>query len=617
MTIINESTVVVFSSDELKKVLEENNNYSYIYFGANLTLLNGITISNTKTNIIIDGTYNGITYQFEDRKSASASDTINVLSTMQKIAVQNMNIIGYNYYGIIYVKENTSYKNVIVEYNNITYIGPQISYHPSGLTRFISSNITIQTNYAAGNEVSECNKIEIGGLTTIIHKSTGNSSFWFRGDNPYLKILTDAVVNFTSEARELFYGVNNLEFTISKNAFFNVTTYNGMGYNNFGTGTTVLEPNSTFMLKQTNRNGGYATWYSYGSITLEKGATLEIINNYNNITSSNYNIYFSSSNAGFYLNEPAKVVLFNNVANVIYSTTSIPFSFKFTRFNLFEQLIGIEDKITETTLPTYSWYENHISVINGTFTANNVVINEHNYTEEELNNLPSLTNFIFPNKKIISVGDFVFRVDALTDHDTNITGTTLPNASILISYNSINSVIDVNDTGEFNYSYEQPLPIGTNITLTTKDGLLYHTKKIQIVYSGEIIIESASKLITFKYEPIKTEPILCPRESELQIVITDSRVTSSNFKLYAIVENELETSTGIVLKNSLVYVSPTKEIKVLSKTPTLVYEGLSNDGNTKTTIVTWNEDEGILLQINSPLINNLEYTTNITWILEE
>ena len=72
MTIINESTVVVFSSDELKKVLEENNNYSYIYFGANLTLLNGITISNTKTNIIIDGTYNGITYQFEDRKSASA-----------------------------------------------------------------------------------------------------------------------------------------------------------------------------------------------------------------------------------------------------------------------------------------------------------------------------------------------------------------------------------------------------------------------------------------------------------------------------------------------------------------------------------------------------------------
>lgn len=31
-----------------------------------------------------------------------------------------MNITGYNYYGVIYVPEGNSYKDVVTEYNNIT-----------------------------------------------------------------------------------------------------------------------------------------------------------------------------------------------------------------------------------------------------------------------------------------------------------------------------------------------------------------------------------------------------------------------------------------------------------------------------------------------------------------
>ena len=40
--------VVVFTSEELKTVLEQNNNYTQIYFGANITLTLGINIANTK-----------------------------------------------------------------------------------------------------------------------------------------------------------------------------------------------------------------------------------------------------------------------------------------------------------------------------------------------------------------------------------------------------------------------------------------------------------------------------------------------------------------------------------------------------------------------------------------
>ena len=74
MTIINDTTVVVFSSEELKTVLESNNSYTYIYFVSNISLKSGIKIASTKANIIIDGTYNGVTYNFEDMKTLNTGD---------------------------------------------------------------------------------------------------------------------------------------------------------------------------------------------------------------------------------------------------------------------------------------------------------------------------------------------------------------------------------------------------------------------------------------------------------------------------------------------------------------------------------------------------------------
>lgn len=264
MTIINDTSVVIYTSDELKTILEQNNNYTHIYFGANITLTAGIKIASTKINVIIDGTYQNTTYTLEDMKSLSASNTINVSSNnTTKVTVQNMNIKGCNYYGVIYVPESTAYANTIIEYNNVTYEGPQMIFHPNGLTRIIDSKITIgDASITTGNEVAECNKIEIGGNTTITHTSKSNSSFWFRNTNPTFTVLANANVAFTSESREFLYGTNALTFNILNNAYFSITTKNGFAYGNFGTGTTKLYSNSTLIIKQTAKNGSYATWYS-------------------------------------------------------------------------------------------------------------------------------------------------------------------------------------------------------------------------------------------------------------------------------------------------------------------------------------------------------------------
>ena len=531
-----------------------------------------------------------------------------------------MNITGYNYYGVIYVPEGNSYKDVVTEYNNITYVGPQISFHPSGLTRFINSNITIQENYAAGNEVAECNKIEIGGNTTIVHKSTANSSFWFRNSDPSFTILSNAVVNFTSENRELIYGVNNLLFTIGKNSKFTVTSASGMGYGTFGTGTTLIDQNASFTLRQTKSNGSYPTWYSYGKITMNNNSSLEIINDYTNINTSNYNIYFSSANSGFVLNNPYKVMLYNSKANIIYTNSTIPFEFNFSRINLFNTLVDKDSWISDSALPTYSWYkEKESSIINGTFTNSAVTISSNNFTTEELNSLPSLDNFIFQTKKILTIGDFQIHMKALTDTDTSLTGITSKNASILITYNDVTTIALADENGTFSYNYNTALPVGTIITLTAKleDELIYHTKKIQVVYSGELVLDEASKIVNFKFDPIGLDPILCPRNNELTITVTDSRVNSSNWKLYASINQDLTSSSGIVLKDALVFIDENGDMTTLSDSKTLVYTGTNNDGNVKITNVTFDNDKGILLKVTEPLINNMEYESVISWSIEE
>ena len=622
MTIINDNTVVVFSSDELKTVLEKDNSYNYIYFGSNISLTSGIKIASTKSNIIIDGTYDGTTYTFTDMKTLNTGDTISATyQTISKVVVKNLNITGNNYYGVIYVPDTASLKNIIVEYNNITYTGPQISFHPTGLTRFIDSSITIgDTSLTTGNEVAECNKVELGGITVINHSSKSNSSFWFRNANPSLTVLKNSKVTFTSESRELFYGPNDLAFTVASNSTFDVTTYNGMAYGTFGTGTTLIDENASFTLKQTNRNGSYATWYSYGVITLNNNSSLTIINNFTNISSNNYNISFQTANSGLVLNNPNMLLLYNTTANIISTTTTIPFTFNYSRLNLFNNSIPIDDNISKSTLPTYSWYKDDaISTVIGTVNKTTTSITSHNYTTEELENLPDLKELIFPNKKVFSIGTIPLKIHALSDTDTVMSGKTSPNASLLIEYDNASDVIVADSLGNFSYSYDSPLPIGTKITFNVKEAnnLIYRTKTIEIVYSGELTIDSVPDIISFNLNPIRLNPILCPKNEKLIITVTDSRIDSTPWNLFASINNELENEDNNVLKDSLVFLDSNNNINIISTTKTLIYQGEGNDGSTKTTEIIFDKDEGILFQVLETLIANTEYKTKIIWSLEE
>lgn len=96
--------------------------------------------------------------------SADSNNAIGVRTNSSiHVTVQNLNVVGKNYYGLIFVSESTAHQNVVITYKNLTYNGPQITYHPSGLS--IYENLTvniIDSTASVANEVGETARIQKG-----------------------------------------------------------------------------------------------------------------------------------------------------------------------------------------------------------------------------------------------------------------------------------------------------------------------------------------------------------------------------------------------------------------------------------------------------------------------
>lgn len=76
MEILNERTVAVETSEELKNVLEGTNKVEYIYLKNDITLTTGISLNGNKQKIIINGTYQGLKSTLTGMNSSEVTDTI-------------------------------------------------------------------------------------------------------------------------------------------------------------------------------------------------------------------------------------------------------------------------------------------------------------------------------------------------------------------------------------------------------------------------------------------------------------------------------------------------------------------------------------------------------------
>lgn len=623
MEIINKKKVGISTSEELKDILENDNGYEYIYLMNNITLESGIKINEKKERVVIDGTYNSNRYTLTGMNSTSDSDTIIVSKTNKEVVVRNMNINYTNTYGVIYVPLDTNYIGILTTYNNINFNGTRLAYNPYGNVKIIDSHIIIEeTNGIASLEICMGNYVIIGGKTTMTSSSLNSSLFYFRNNlNPSIVFLCKSNVTISTDTKEFMTGTNKLNFTILHDTYVNITTANGLGSNPvYGTNNVLIDERATLIFIQKSHQR-VPVWAVFGTFTMKKNSNLEIINSYSSTPADNYNIQFKGSNCKLILDNPNSVIMYSRNASVFYTNNTLDYSIICKRINLWKNSNTLTSAGDIYDLPEYSWYKDEgLLEISGTANSTTTTITNHNLTDEELKKMPDLNNFILQSKKEFSIGDNIINVHPINSSKNKISGHTTNMADILIKYNDNVEVVNADNNGYFECTLENTISDGTEIELISNvaSSFIYGTRIVTSPYNGELSLMDTTKIFNFSLVPISSNPIIFGKSESVSLVVVDSRINSSEWKIYAYMEKPLTSQNGYTLPGVLVFKKLDDETISLNETPSLVFNGTNNNGDAKRTLITWSKEKGPLLDLtNNALEANEEYFAEVIFLLEE
>ncbi len=628
MTIINSSTVVVFNYDELEAVLQQSNTYTLVYLGADITLESGIQILSSKSEVTIDGTYEDLRYTLTIPYGVW-EDTIYVAEPTSSInlTVQNVDIDSDNIQGAIFITNNEIFRFVVVNFINITFTGPNLTTCHYSRVFIINSDITIPygDGVVNGYEVAVSRSVTLGGNVNMISDSP-HSLFDVNYDTfsalPFIEVLPNSNIDITHPGGA-FYEVSYTticNITFGSNSITNIKNKYGMSYTGSDVTKNLLIDNDALVnIEQSTSQNDRSTWYINGEFKMNSGSSLRIICDFAGIA-ENYCLRFTASTASMYLDNPKSVVFYNATTDAIKSDATIPYYLNIPQYNRWTSVTPFISAGNIYYIPTFSWYklENMSNlVLNGTITASGTIITNINLTPEEISELPDLNEFLLNNTKVLSMGSPILSLNPITDISNTISGMTVPNADIKISYDGNEDYIVADSNGEFTYTAGFSLPIGTEISFVVNlaGSFLYRFRTVEVIFDGDLTIISATEIVTFEQTAFQSSPTLLKRAGPLQVVVNDARITPTVWNLYATIDNQPTNSTGKVLTDGLVFVDNLSNMTVLSDIGTLVY---TSDGVTPGEItVTWLDEEGILLQLNVvPIVKGTTYRTNINWYVE-
>lgn len=615
--IIDNNTVVVMTSDELKQVLSEDNGYEYVYLGNDINATSGFVINSSKGKIVIDGTYNNTKYTYTN--NLSSEETVIKASTANKrIILKNMNIVSSHGYGVIYVPSHPNYSNVVVEYNNINFSGIELSQNYYGTTKIIDSVLEVKdTNNVSAQRACNSNRIIIDGNTTITSDSNTNTIFFFNDVIPSLvKIMPNSRVSITTN-REFMNGTNRLDLIVGHGAEFLLTTGNGFAITTtHGARNVLIEEmaNFTFIEKSHQR---VPMWNVFGDFKVSEGASISVINTYMTTPSDNYNIYFKGTNQKFILDNPKYVNIYTKNANVVYTNNPVDFSFSFSRLNMWIYALDYTSACTLDDTPAFYWYkENTPAKITGVLNKDSTTVTSHNFTDTELSSISDINSFSFQDKKILTIGMVKINVHPITNSIDTISGHTIPYANVKMEYNNKSLTAVSDENGFFEVNVDSAILDNTRVKITSCLNSCFTERNVITPFMGELTLLKATKNIPFSMIPSSTNPIILPKKNETVVTVVDSRVNSTNWKLYLNYTNPMIDSTGKVLIDSLFFKKFNNEEALLNTNKKLIYESSDNGGLVGVSNVTFSTDKGLFLKPSKDLLEDEDYSTLIIWSIE-
>ncbi len=615
--IIDNNTVVVMTSDELKQVLSEDNGYEYVYLGNDINATSGFVINSSKGKIVIDGTYNNTKYTYTN--NLSSEETVIKASTANKrIILKNMNIVSSHGYGVIYVPSHPNYSNVVVEYNNINFSGIELSQNYYGTTKIIDSVLEVKdTNNVSAQRACNSNRIIIDGNTTITSDSNTNTIFFFNDVIPSLvKIMPNSRVSITTN-REFMNGTNRLDLIVGHGAEFLLTTGNGFAITTtHGARNVLIEEmaNFTFIEKSHQR---VPMWNVFGDFKVSEGASISVINTYMTTPSDNYNIYFKGTNQKFILDNPKYVNIYTKNANVVYTNNPVDFSFSFSRLNMWIYALDYTSACTLDDTPAFYWYkENTPAKITGVLNKDSTTVTSHNFTDTELSSISDINSFSFQDKKILTIGMVRINVHPITNSIDTISGHTIPYANVKMEYNNKSLTAVSDENGFFEVNVDSAILDNTRVKITSCLNSCFTERNVITPFMGELTLLKATKNIPFSMIPSSTNPIILPKKNETVVTVVDSRVNSTNWKLYLNYTNPMIDSTGKILIDSLFFKKFNNEEALLNTNKKLIYESSDNGGVVGVSNVTFSTDKGLFLKPSKDLLEDEDYSTLIIWSIE-
>lgn len=606
------------TNDELKQVISEDNNYDYIYLGNDIVATEGFIINSNKSKLTIDGTYNDKKYTYTNNLSLE-ENVIKASTTNKKIVLKNMNIVCSNGYGVIYVVSHPNYSNVLVEYNNVNFSGIELSQNYYGTTKIVDSIIEIKdVNNVPAQRACNSNRILIDGNTTISNTSTTNTIFFFNDVIPSLvKIMPNSRVNI-STPKEFMNGTNRLDLTIGHGAEFLLTTGNGFSITTtHGARNVLVEEMADFTFIE-NSHQRVPMWSVFGDFIVKEGASVSILNTYMTTPTDNYNIYFKGTNQKFILDNPRNVNIYTKNANIVYTNNPVNFIFKFTRINMWIYALDYTSACTLDDTPAFYWYkENSLAQISGVFNKDTTTVESHNFTDEQLNLLSDINNFSFQNKKILTMGLLKINVHPITSTSDSISGHTIPLANVKIEYEdkSIKALADEN--GLFEAKVDTVILNNTVVKITSCLNGCFTERKVTTPFNGELTLFKVTQNIAFSMIPTSINPIILPKQKENIVTVIDSRLNSTNWKLYINYINPMMEVSGKVLIDSLIFKKFNNEEIDLKTNKKLIFESSDSGGNVNVSSVTFSIDKGLFLKPSKDLLEGEDYSTKIIWSVEE
>ena len=606
------------TNDELKQVISEDNNYDYIYLGNDIIATEGFIINGNKSKLTIDGTYNDKKYTYTNNLSLE-ENVIKASTTNKKIVLKNMNIVCSNGYGVIYVVSHPNYSNVLVEYNNVNFSGIELSQNYYGTTKIVDSIIEIKdVNNVPAQRACNSNRILIDGNTTISNTSTTNTIFFFNDVIPSLvKIMPNSRVNI-STPKEFMNGTNRLDLTIGHGAEFLLTTGNGFSKTTtHGARNVLVEEMSDFTFIE-NSHQRVPMWSVFGDFIVKEGASVSILNTYMTTPTDNYNIYFKGTNQKFILDNPRNVNIYTKNANIVYTNNPVNFIFKFTRINMWIYALDYTSACTLDDTPAFYWYkENSLAQITGVFNKDTTTVESHNFTDEQLNLLSDINSFSFQDRKILTIGLLKVNVHPITNSTNTISGHTVPYANVKIEYEdkSIKALADEN--GLFEAKVDTVISNNTVVKITSCLNGCFTERKVTLPFNGELTLFKVTQNIAFSMIPTSINPIILPKQKENIVTVIDSRLNSTNWKLYINYTNPMMEVSGKVLIDSLIFKKFNNEEIDLKTNKKLIFESSDSGGNVNVSNVTFSIDKGLFLKPSKDLLEGEDYSTKIIWSVEE